>query len=76
MNVARKRYPLPKRFNVAMTDAAYGRLRALNAAYGFGNNYCLTFLLENLDEICDPKALDRVFKKLIEEHGAPSPGPG
>ena len=56
-----------------MTDAAYARLRELHAAYGFGNNYCLTFLLENLDEICDPEALDRVFQTMIEEYGAPAP---
>ena len=68
---AKKHYPLPKRFNVAMTDKAYARLRALNADYGFGNNYLLTFLLENLDEIADQDALDRVFRALIDEWGAP-----
>ncbi len=68
---AKKHYPLPKRFNVAMTDKAYACLRALNADYGFGNNYLLTFLLENLDEIVDQDALDRVFRALIDEWGAP-----
>jgi hypothetical protein len=27
----RKRYPLPKRFNVALSEKAYARLRELNA---------------------------------------------
>ena len=68
---ARKHYPLPKRFSVAMTDKAYTRLRQLNAEYGFGNNYLLTFLLENLDEFADQAALERVFTNLIAEFGNP-----
>ena len=66
-----KRYPLPKRFNVALSEKAYARLRELNEEYGFGNNYLLTFLLENLDQVTKPRELDRVFKKAISEFGRP-----
>ena len=40
--------PLPKRFNVALTDAAYANLRALAGESCLGNNYVLTVLLEQL----------------------------
>ncbi|MCG8544464.1 MAG: hypothetical protein MJE12_09675 [Alphaproteobacteria bacterium] len=68
-----KRYPLPKRFNVAMSEAAYARLRDLNAQWGLGNNYLLVVLLENLDAVADPAALDRAFTDFIAEYGAPPP---
>lgn len=67
-----KRLPLPKRFNCALTEDAYARLRELNASYGFGNNYCLTFLLENLDRIADAGKLDAVFQEMTAEYGAPT----
>lgn len=67
-----KRLPLPKRFNCAVTEKAYSRLRDLNAAHGFGNNYCLTFLLENLDRIADKTELDAVFREMTAEYGAPA----
>lgn len=69
--MAKKRYPLPKRFNAAMSEAAYERLRLLNERYSYGNNYLLTILLENLDEVVDTEALDRVFQRFEEEFGAP-----
>ena len=67
-----KRLPLPKRFNAALTEPAYARLRALNAEYGLGNNYLLTVLLERLDDYADPKALDAAFQSFISEYGAPA----
>lgn len=70
-----KRLPLPKRFNAAMTDAAYDRLRALNALYGLSNNYLLTVLLERLDDYADSGRLDAVFRGFVAEHGAPAPAP-
>ena len=70
-----KRRPLPRRFNAALTEEAYARLRALNAEPGLGNNYLLTVLLENLDEIADPDALGRVFNEFISEYGAPNKNP-
>ena len=69
-----KRYPLPKRFNAALSESAYKNLRALNAKYHFGNNYCLTILLENLDRIAKSKELDKVFKEFTAEYGAPGGG--
>lgn len=66
-----KRLPLPKRFSAALTESAYARLRALNAAYGLGNNYLLTVLLDRLDDYADSNELDKVFKEFIAEYGAP-----
>ncbi|MEM7499320.1 MAG: hypothetical protein AAF371_15175 [Pseudomonadota bacterium] len=68
-----KRLPLPKRFNAALTEAAYARLRALNAEHGLGNNYLLTVLLERLDDYADPAKLERVFEDFIADYGAPIP---
>ncbi|MBR9812849.1 hypothetical protein GYB61_03205 [bacterium] len=67
-----KPYPLPKRFSAALSEAAYGRLRGLNADYGLSNNYLLTVLLEHLDEIADDGAIDTVFQRFIDEYGAPA----
>ena len=69
-----KRYPVPKRFNVALSEAAYAKLRTLNAKWGLGNNYLLVVLLENLEIYADPEALDRAFLDFIAEFGAPSGG--
>lgn len=67
-----KRLPLPKRFSAALTEEAYARLRELNGRYGgLSNNYLLTVLLENLDEVTDRAALDAVFARFIGEYGAP-----
>ena len=71
--MAKKRYPLPKRFHAALSEDAYARLRGLNARYGLGNNYLLVVLLERLDDIADPAALDRAFRDFIAEYGAPAP---
>lgn len=70
-----KRYPLPKRFNAALSETAYARLRALNARWQLGNNYLLVVLLERLDDFADPAALDRAFADFIAEYGAPSATP-
>lgn len=67
-----KRYPLPKRFGAALSEKAYENLRALNAKYHYGNNYLLTILLENLDEIADSDALEKVFADFKAEYGAPN----
>jgi hypothetical protein len=69
-----KRYPLPKRFNVAMSEDAYRRLRALNEKYGYGNNYLLTVVLENFERITDPDAVEHVFSEFAQEFGAPAVG--
>lgn len=69
-----KRYPLPKRFNAALSEQAYDNLRKLNERYHFGNNYLLTILLENIDAVADKAALDRAFAEFAAEFGAPAPG--
>lgn len=69
--MAGKRLPLPKRFNAALTEDAYARLRSLNGQYGLGNNYLLTVLLERLDDYADCEALSRAFADFIDEYGAP-----
>lgn len=70
--MAKKRYPLPKRFNAALSEAAYARLRALNDRYGLGNNYLLVVLLEKLDDYADPGSLHKAFDDFIAEYGAPA----
>jgi hypothetical protein len=67
-----KRYPLPKRFNAALSEEAYDCLRSLNEKYGYGNNYLLTILLENLNNIADQDALEKVFEAFKAEYGAPA----
>lgn len=71
-----KRYPLPKRFNAALSEKAYAQLRELNAKWLLGNNYLLVVLLEKLDQYADADALDAVFREFIAEYGAPSSGMG
>jgi len=69
-----KRLPLPKRFSAALTEPAYAQLRALNARYHLSNNYLLSVLLENLDEIADDAKLAAAFDRFIAEYGAPKGG--
>ena len=69
-----KRFPLPKRFNAALSEEAYARLRALNEKYHYGNNYLLTIVLENFDKITDAEAVEQVFADFKAEYGAPAPG--
>lgn len=70
----RRRYPLPKRFTVSLSEPAYRQLRDLNASYGLGNNYLLTVLLENLDEIANPDGMARAFERFVSNYGAPDAG--
>jgi len=49
-------------------------LRTLNSKYGYGNNYLLTILLENLEEIVNEDALEKAFLDFKEKHGTPAPG--
>ncbi len=72
--MAKKRLPLSKRFNVALSEEAYLNLRALNTKYGFGNNYLLTFLLENLEAVTAPEKLDQMDKEMTDVWGAPESG--
>ena len=72
--MAAKRFPLPKRLSAAMSEKAYANLRGLNAKYGYGNNYLLTILLENLEQITKKRELEKVFRDFAAEYGAPAPG--
>ena len=72
--MAGKKLPLPKRFNAAMSEEAYAQLRDLNARYGYGNNYLLTIILENLDRIVKKREFEKVFAEFKTEFGAPAPG--
>ena len=72
--MAAKRFPLPKRFNAAMSEKAYEQLRALNAKYHYGNNYLLTILLENFEAITNASEVERVFAEFAAEYGAPAAG--
>ena len=69
--MAAKRYPLPRRFNVAVSEKAYENLRALNENYHYGNNYLLTILLENFDTITNSRAVEKAFADFKEEFGVP-----
>jgi len=71
--VTAKRYSLPKRFNIALSDEAYANLRKLNKKYHYGNNYLLTLLLENMEQIVDQSALEQVINDFQKEYGAPKP---
>jgi hypothetical protein len=66
--VAAKRFPLPARFRAAVSDDAYAQLRALSARYGLSNNYCLTVLLERLDEIAEPDRLQAAFRAFRDDY--------
>ena len=72
--MATKRYPLPKRFNAALSEKAYEQLRALNERYHYGNNYLLTIILENFETIANAKAVEKAFAAFADEYGAPAPG--
>ena len=72
--MAAKRYPLPKRFSAALSEEAYAQLRALNETYHYGNNYLLTIILENFEDITDSDAVEKAFSDFAAEYGAPAPG--
>ncbi len=61
------RKPLPKRFGVAMTDEAYANLRRLAEGASLSNNYVLTALLENADQLIDPDAFDAAVADMLEK---------
>ena len=66
--MAKKHYPLPKRFNVALSEQAYTNLRQLALQCELGNNYTLTMLLEHMDELIQIPALVERARKLREEY--------
>lgn len=61
---------MPKRFSVALTEKAYARLRDLaTEETALGNNYTLTLILENWDEIVDEAAFKSVLEAFWAEYG-------
>jgi len=60
--------PLPKRFNVAMTDEAYANLRVLAEESGLSNNYVLTVLLEEMDRTIDRGAFREAALEMLVQH--------
>ena len=72
--MAAKRYPLPKRFSAALSEKAYARLRTLNETYHYGNNYLLTIILENFEDITVSENVEKAFSDFAAEYGAPKPG--
>ena len=68
-----KRYPLPRRFNAALSEQAYEKLRLLNSRYGYGNNYLLMKILENFDSIIHQNAFESAIDAFQQEYGAPPP---
>ena len=71
MSATRKRHkPLPKRFSVAMSEAAYASLRALAGETCLGNNYVLTVLFENMDRVIDRKAFRKAVDDMLGESSA------
>ncbi len=71
--MAAKRYPLPKRFSAALSEKAYTQLRALNEKYHYGNNYLLTIILENFEDITSVDAVEKAFSDFAAEYGTPAP---
>lgn len=71
--MAAKKYPLPKRFSAALSEKAYARLRTLNERYHYGNNYLLTIIFENFDDITITEAVEKAFSDFAAEYGAPAP---
>lgn len=61
------RKPLPKRFNVAMTEEAYAKLRSFAGQTSLSNNYVLTTLLEYADELIDPTMFRRCVDDMLEK---------
>ena len=71
MSAKAKHLPLPKRFNAAMTEKAYARLRVLNDDWHYGNNYLLTIILENFDDIVDQGRFQEVMAEFVSVYGQP-----
>lgn len=61
------RKPLPKRFNVAVTEEAYATLRRFAGDANLSNNYVLTTLLEYADELIDPATFQRCVADMLEK---------
>ena len=64
-----KRFRLTRRFNAAMTEDAYRRLRRFSSEAGLSQDEALSFVFENLDGITDQDGLLprlRIFQSDLE----------
>ncbi|WP_172296640.1 hypothetical protein [Pseudoruegeria sp. HB172150] len=52
-----KRFRLTRRFNAAMTEDAYRRLRRFAAESGFTEGEALSFIFEHFDSVTDEENL-------------------
>ncbi len=57
-----------------MSEKAYAQLRALSEKYHYGNNYLLTIILENFEDITSEDSVEKAFADFAAEYGAPAPG--
>ncbi len=64
-----KRFRLTRRFNVAMTEDGYRKLRSFAQAAGLDEGEALSFLFENFDSVTDADNLGhrlRLFNSDLE----------
>ena len=64
-----KRFRLTRRFNAAMTEDGYRRLRRFAAEAGLDEGEALSFLFENFDSVTDSDALThrlRLFNSALD----------
>ncbi|WP_397542466.1 hypothetical protein [Roseovarius salis] len=64
-----KRFRLTRRFNAAMTEDGYRRLRRFAQEAGLDEGEALSFLFENFDSVTDTEALThrlRLFNSELE----------
>ncbi|MEI4196421.1 hypothetical protein [Roseovarius sp. E0-M6] len=64
-----KRFRLTRRFNVAMTEDGYRRLRRFSQEAGLDEGEALSFLFENFDSVIDEDTFGhrlRIFNSDLE----------
>jgi len=64
-----KRFRLTRRFNAAMTEDGYRRLRRFASEAGLDEGEALSFLFENFDSVTDTESLThrlRLFNSELE----------
>ena len=54
--------PRARKLHILLSDAAYDRLKALNARYGLASHDLVLVLLERLDAYARPAVLDRTLR--------------
>ena len=62
-----KRFRLPRRFPVAMTEDGYRRLKRFAAEAGLDEGEALSFLFEHFDSVTDTEALSHRLRLFNSE---------